>query len=220
MPLAARRGGMEGAGVIAGLAVGGLGPTLRARMADQTSLGSSWIIYALLTVATWGVYGVFLHTGAMGMADPENGRIKAFLFVGLAYFLTAVLAPAGLLLAKGAGWAFPAKGAWWSLLAGTVGAIGALGVLLAFGAKGTPAVVMSIIFAGAPIVNALVSLYLHPPSGGWGAIRWPFYLGIVLAAMGGVLVTYFKPPPAPAKKAGASAHAASPVPAGGSLPKS
>ena len=34
-----------------------------------------------------------------------------------------------------------------------MGAIGAFGVLLAFGAKGTPAVVMSIVFAGAPVVS-------------------------------------------------------------------
>jgi hypothetical protein len=26
-------------------------------------------------------------------------------------------------------------------------------------------------------------------------VRWPFYLGIVLAAAGGCLVTFFKPPP-------------------------
>jgi drug/metabolite transporter (DMT)-like permease len=80
-----------------------------------------------------------------------------------------------------------------SLLAGTVGAIGAFGVLLAFGAKGTPAVVMSIVFAGAPIVNAVVSLILHPPSGGWGSLNWQFVLGIALAALGGCLVTFFKP---------------------------
>ena len=42
----------------------------------------------------------------------------------------------------------------WSLIAGIVGALGAFGVLLAFGAKGTPAVVMAIVFAGAPVVNA------------------------------------------------------------------
>jgi hypothetical protein len=174
-------------------------------MADQSSSTFGWLIFALLTVATWGVYGVFLHTGAVGMADPAHGRVKAFLFVGLAYFLTAVLAPAVLLLAQGASWAFPAKGAWWSLLAGIVGAIGALGVLLAFGAKGSPAVVMSIIFAGAPVVNAVVSLWLHPPAGGWGTVRFPFYLGIVMAAAGGCLVTFFKPPATPAKP-GVAAH--------------
>jgi drug/metabolite transporter (DMT)-like permease len=163
-------------------------------------MNSTWLFFALLTVACWGVYGVFLHTGATSMADPANGRLKAFLIVGLAYFLTAVLAPMALLAAKGSSiafWSYPAKGFWWSLIAGTVGAIGALGVLLAFGAKGTPAVVMSIVFAGAPIVNAVYAIVSHPPAGGWGSIRWQFYLGIVLAALGGCLVSYYKPNPAP-----------------------
>ena len=161
--------------------------------------GLTWLLFSLLTMASWGVYGVFLHTGQMGMADPVNGRYKAFLFVGIAYFLTAVLAPLGLLVAKGASWTYPAKGMAWSLVAGIVGAIGAFGVLLAFGAKGTPAVVMSIVFAGAPVVNALYALYLHPPAGGLGAIKPQFYLGILLAALGGCLVTFYKPNPPAAK---------------------
>jgi hypothetical protein len=154
-------------------------------------------MFAMLTVASWGLYGVFLHTGQVAMGDPVNGRYKAFLFVGIAYFLTAVLAPLALLMIKGAAFSgYTAKGMSWSLLAGIVGAVGAFGVLLAFGAKGTPAVVMSIIFAGAPVVNATVSLWLHPPAGGWGAIRPQFFLGILLAALGGCLVTFYKPPPA------------------------
>lgn len=171
-------------------------------MADANSSGPGlgWLVFALLTVACWGVYGVFLHTGQVAMQDPVNGRYKAFLFVGLAYFLTAVLAPLALLWAKGAAFSgYTPRGMGWSLLAGVVGAAGAFGVLLAFGARGTPAVVMSIVFAGAPIVNAGYSLLLHPPAGGWGAIKWPFYLGIALAALGGCLVTYFKPAPAPTK---------------------
>jgi drug/metabolite transporter (DMT)-like permease len=153
----------------------------------------TWLAYALLTVASWGVYGVFLHTGQMGMRDAVNGRYKAFLFVGIAYFLTAVLAPLVLLMLKGASWQMPVRGIGWSLLAGTMGAIGAFGVLLAFAAKGTPPVVMSIVFAGAPIVNALVTVALHPPAGGLAAIRWPFVLGICLAALGGCLVTLYRP---------------------------
>ena len=77
--------------------------------------------------------------------------------------------------------------------AGIAGAIGALGVLLAFGAKGSPTVVMSIVFAGAPIVNAAVAALAHPPAGGWAAVRWPFVLGIVIAALVGCLVTFFRP---------------------------
>ena len=72
-------------------------------------------------------------------------------------------------------------------------------MLMAFGAKGSPAVVMSIIFAGAPVVNAVVALTLHPPRGGFGALRWQFVAGILLAALGGFLVTMYKPGPAPAK---------------------
>ena len=166
----------------------------------------SWLVFALMTVVSWGLYGAFLHTGQMSMADPVNGRYKAFLFVGLAYFLTAVLAPLLVLKLQGAVWTFPVKGALWSLLAGTVGAAGAFCVLLAFGAKGTPPVVMSIVFGGAPIVNALYSLVLHPPQGGWSAIRWPFYVGLLLAALGGCLVTLYKPAPASPRITEGAAH--------------
>lgn len=172
-------------------------------MEQSSGQGMTWLIFALMTVFSWGVYGIFLHSGQLGMADPVNGRYKAFLLVGVAYFLTAVLAPLGMLLARGASgafWNYPAQGLWWSLIAGVMGAIGAFAVLLAFGAKGSPTVVMSIVFAGAPVVNAIYSILAHPPAGGWGGIKWQFYLGIVLAAVGGLLVTFFKPaPPAPVK---------------------
>jgi drug/metabolite transporter (DMT)-like permease len=156
-----------------------------------------WLFYVFLTVATWGLYGVFLHSGQMAMGDPVNGRYKAFLFVGVAYFIIAVLAPLLVLKLQGANFSFPSKGVWVSLFAGALGAIGAFGILLAFGAKGTPTVVMAIVFAGAPIVNAVAATLMHPPAGGWGAISWKFYAGIVLAAAGGCLVSYYKPAPAP-----------------------
>ena len=157
------------------------------------SPGTAWLFFSLLTVGCWGVYGVFLHAGQTAMSDPVNGRYKAFLCVGLAYFLTAVLAPLAVLLLNGASWKYTPGGIGWSLLAGIVGAAGAFGVLLAFGAKGTPAVVMSIVFAGAPVVNAVYSLILHPPAGGWLKLPWPFLLGILLAALGGCLVSLYKP---------------------------
>src|SRR5438046_4160874 len=162
--------------------------------ANSDSPGLTWLAFAFLTVVSWGVYGVFLHTGQVAMQDPVNGRYKAFLFVGIAYFLTAVLAPLALLMVKGAAFSgYTSKGMGWSLIDGIVGAIGAFGVLLAFGAKGTPAVVMSIVFAGAPVVNALVAIWQHPPQGGISSIKPQFFLGILLAALGGCLVTYYKP---------------------------
>jgi drug/metabolite transporter (DMT)-like permease len=161
----------------------------------QAQPGMDWLFYSLMTVAAWGAYGVCLHTGQVSMADPANGRWKAFFFVGVAYFLTAVVAPLALLLARGAGWKMPQAGVTWSLVAGLVGALGAFGVLLAFGAKGTPAVVMSIVFGGAPVVNALLAMAMHPPKEGWSAIKWQFVTGILLAAVGGTLVTLYRPPP-------------------------
>lgn len=161
----------------------------------------SWVPYAGLTVVCWGLYGIFLGQGAEAMHDPVNGRLKAFLLVGVAYFLVAILAPLAILLARGASLAMPGEGATWSLVAGMVGAVGALGVLLAMGAKGQPAVVMAIVFAGAPIVNSVVAV---TRAGAWGQVRWPFVLGIVLAAVGGGLVNAYKPggpPPRPAAPA-------------------
>ena len=184
-------------------------------IASETSNSQSlaWLFFALLTVASWGVYGVFLHSGQMAMNDPVHGRYKAFLCVGVAYFITAVLAPLAMLLLKGASWTFTPGGIGWSLVAGIVGAIGAFGVLLAFGAEGTPAVVMSIVFAGAPVVNALYSLTLHPPAGGWQKLPWQFVLGIILAALGGCLVSLYKPAPAgpPAKAVIAPSAASHPA---------
>ena len=41
-------------------------------MAAQKNM--NWLGFALMTVAFWGLYGVFLHKGAIGMRDPEFGR--------------------------------------------------------------------------------------------------------------------------------------------------
>lgn len=167
----------------------------------QGQAGLTWLAFALMTVVAWGLYGVLLHTGQTGMADPVNGRYKAFLFVGLAYFLTAVLAPLGVLLLRGASWRFPIAGLSWSLVAGLAGAAGAFCVLLAFGAKGSPATVMTIVFAGAPIINAIIALMLHPPQGGLRSIPLPFFAGILLAVTGAALVTLYKPKPSSAPRA-------------------
>lgn len=166
----------------------------------------TWLAFAFLTVLSWGVYGVLLRTGAEGMHDPINGRFKAFLWVGIAYFLVAVLAPIGWLFLRGADWHMNPGGSAWSLIAGIAGAVGAFGVILAFSTKGVPstAAVMSIVFAGAPIVNAIVTIFAYPPPGGFGAIKWQFLVGIVIAALGAGMVTFYAPPAPPPKKPGAA----------------
>ena len=160
-----------------------------------------WIVFSLLTVLSWGVYGILLHNGALGMKGTAGGlkaveiaRYKAFLWVGVAYFLIAIIGPCVLLVLKGADWSMPSRGISWSFVAGVAGAFGALFVLMAFGQPGaTPPGVMSIVFAGAPVVNALIHFSLHPPKGGFQWAHAPFYAGIGLAALGGFLVAKYNP---------------------------
>jgi hypothetical protein len=162
----------------------------------------NWLFLAALAFSTWGAYGVTMHAGVSALnpagADP-NARYKAFLFVGVAYFITAVCAPLIVLWLNGASWSYPAKGVWLSLLAGVLGALGAFFVLTAMGSVRTRPwmipVIMSVVFAGAPIVNAIIALVMHPPESGLGSIRWQFWAGILIAALGATLVTLYKPPP-------------------------
>jgi hypothetical protein len=165
----------------------------------------NWITYALLTVLSWGVYGVLLHKGRSHMpmgAEAGNAGLKAFLFVCVAYALIGFAALAVLKL-RGSNWSFTGGGVTWSLIAGSAGAIGAFTLVLALGAaaqlyKGAAAAaVMPIVFAGAPIVNTIVAMSVHPPAGGLKALPLPFLLGCVLAASGAFLVAKFAPSNAP-----------------------
>ena len=161
----------------------------------------NWITYALLTVVSWGVYGVLLHKGRSNMPmGPETAHagLKAFLFVCVAYALIGVAALA-LLELRGSNWSFTSGGIQWSLIAGVAGAIGAFTLVLALGAaaqifKGAAAAaVLPIVVAGATIVNTIVAMTVHPPAGGLKSLPLPFVLGCVMAAAGAFLVAKFAP---------------------------
>jgi hypothetical protein len=161
----------------------------------------AWVFYALLTVLSWGVYGVILHKGRgympMGPEAPHAG-LKAFLFVCVAYALIGVAA-AAMLKVRGSNWSFTGQGVNWSLIAGAAGAVGAFTLVLALGAaspiyKGAAAAaVMPIVFAGAPVVNTVTAMALHPPEGGFKSLPVPFLLGCVMAALGAFLVAKYAP---------------------------
>lgn len=166
----------------------------------------NWQLFAYLTVLSWGVYGILLHIGRSAMPDvkppgPElgNAGLKAFLFVGIAYFVVAVVGPLIVLKARGTNWSFSSDGMTWSFIAGAAGALGAFTLVLALGAAAVtmkasaPAAVMPIVFGGAPVVNAIVALLLHPPEGGFKTLNMQFILGILLAAAGGFLVAKYAP---------------------------
>lgn len=65
--------------------------------------------------------------------------------------------------------AFPYKGDGLGDLGGSCGT-SALALLLASAAQGTLAVVMTIVFAGVPLVNVVVSLVIDTPQA--GGLRW------------------------------------------------
>ncbi|MFQ5430261.1 MAG: hypothetical protein ACE5E1_08130 [Phycisphaerae bacterium] len=141
-------------------------------------------------VLSWGAYVPTIHAGQLGFG-AHRGPFRAFLFVGLAYFLVGVLIPGVLIFVlKQEPRSFPVQGVKLSTLAGVFGAIGALCVIFALWSGGRPIYVAPLVFAGAPIMNVAISLKWNPPA---QPAQWPFYLGLLLAAGGAALVLTYKP---------------------------
>lgn len=147
-----------------------------------------WQIFVLMTVACWGAYVPVLHQGQQTFG--KNGALRAFLFVGMAYFLAAGFVLALLIFKKAEPLELNWTGVNFSTLAGVLGAAGALGIAFALKNEGTPLVVAPLVFAGAPIVNTLVSLSWHRPQS--PPNLW-FFAGILLAAVGAAMVLANKP---------------------------
>jgi hypothetical protein len=148
-----------------------------------------------LTAFCWGVYGPVLHFGREAM----HSNLRPFMCVGLAYFVIAVLVPLALLARSNERGGWTSKGVLWSLLAGTAGALGALGVILALGFGGKPIYVMPLVFGGAPVVNTLLTAFMNKA---FGQLKAPFLAGLILVITGAVTVLVFKPQPqAPAAPA-------------------
>jgi drug/metabolite transporter (DMT)-like permease len=150
-----------------------------------------WHAFVLGAVLSWGVYVPVLHEGQTSMGGMRETRaIRAFLCVGLAYFITAVLVPLGLMLSGivDKDFSFTSRGFTFATLGGVAGAAGALCIILSIRFRGDPLYIAPLVFAGAPLVNAVVSMLWHPK----GFPDWKFFAGIVLAAIGAGLVLYSK----------------------------
>jgi hypothetical protein len=145
-----------------------------------------WILFVAGAVLSWGAYGVLLHQGQVQLGNP----LKALLCVGVAYFLIGVLVPVATLSAQGAMGNFSQAGLVKATVAGALGAAGAACIIYAFRTGGLPLYVMPLVFGGAPIVNVLVSMTIHPPK---AAINPMLYVGFLLASIGAAMVLYFRP---------------------------
>ena len=149
----------------------------------------TWTLFVLGAALSWGAYGATLHTG---QAQLGSG-LRALICVGIAYFVIAVLIPSITLGSQGQLGAsgFNASGTTWAIGAGALGAIGAACITFAFITGGRPIYVMPLVFGGAPLINVLVSMALHPPEESPNPM---LYLGFLITAAGAAMVLYFRPP--------------------------
>lgn len=174
-------------------------------------MSKMWIVLLFVAGAalSWGLYVPSVHEAA----TAAKSNLRAFLLVGVAYFIVAVLIPA--LMIYVANYDPTVKGTPnfsvttinWGLTAGTFGAVGALCVIFAVTAagKGGAIYVAPLVFAGAPIINTIATItYFHRVE---KTPDWRFFLGLGLAAAGAAMVMLFKPVDAP-KSAGGAAPAA------------
>src|SRR6266404_8920062 len=118
-----------------------------------------WIFFVGLAGLCWGVYVPLIAQGGKMLKNSYG----AFLCVGIAYFLIAILYPIGIFFyrARWPNWNMDAIT--FATLAGVAGALGALCVILATFEYGGPRIyVAPIIFGLAPLINTLVSLFWHP----------------------------------------------------------
>jgi hypothetical protein len=145
-----------------------------------------WVIFVAGAVLSWGLYGALLHQGQVQLGNP----LKALLCVGVAYFLIGVLIPVAALSAQGGLSGFNTGGLIKATIAGALGAAGAACIIWAFKAGGLPVYVMPLVFGGAPIVNVLFTMAIHPPR---SSINPLLYVGFLLASVGAAMVLYFRP---------------------------
>ena len=145
-----------------------------------------WVIFVAGAVLSWGAYGALLYVGQTQLGNP----LKALLCVGVAYFLIGVLIPVVALSSQGSLSGFNGNGLVAATIAGALGAAGAVCIIWAFKTGGLPIYVMPLVFGGAPIINVLISVFIHPPK---AAINPMLYLGFVLASVGSAMVLYFRP---------------------------
>lgn len=167
--------------------------------------GLGFLSFVGLTVLCWGIYGPVLHQGqhAMG-ADGKLSSLRPYICVGAAYFLIAVIFPIAILATKGEKGSWTLGGFIWSFGAGAIGALGALGIILAFKFQGKPTYVMPLVFGLAPVVNTFCTMFFSRNFKEASAL---FYTGVLIVAIGAAGVLILKPKEAAKEGHGETAKA-------------
>jgi hypothetical protein len=166
------------------------GPSASSSATSESANIGTWIARLLaiaLAIGSWGAYGPVLHKG---QANMHHSRLRPLLCVGIAYFLIAVIVPHFFLAEMGEASTYRSWGTLWSMAGGAFGAIGALGIIMAFNLGGRPIYVMPLVFGGAPVVNTMVAAISHGELGSRGAF---FLAGLILVITGSAMVLALAP---------------------------
>src|SRR5215467_6656652 len=160
----------------------------RVKMNKEKKSSMLWVMFAIGAALSWGVYGAMLHQGQVKLGSP----LRALLCVGVAYFLIGVIVPVAMMYSQGQmnGQGWDTVGATTATMAGALGAIGAVCIILAFKNGGLPTYVMPLVFGGAPVINVLFTMLLHPPKNAPNPL---LFVGFLLVVVGASMVLYFRP---------------------------
>jgi hypothetical protein len=161
-------------------------------VAEAPKVAGMWtyllrVLSIMLAIGSWGSYGPVLHKGQAAM---HHSRLRPLICVGIAYFVIAVIVPYFFLGEMGESSTYLSKGTLWSLLGGSLGAVGALGIILAFNSGGKPVFVMPLVFGGAPVINTVVAVSSKHL---WPEVNAFFWAGLILVITGAVMVLVFAP---------------------------
>ncbi len=189
-----------------------------------------WLVFVGCAGIAWGTYVPIIFYGGTELTTKPGtigGRLASILCVGVAYFVLAVIVPMAIMATReDAKPEWRSNGLLFSGLAGVAGAVGAICVIFASKAAVDAAklegvnpathriYIAPLIFALAPCINTLVSLFWHPKPGApfhFGIEHIPsmkLFGGIALLAIGSFLVLLSK------EEAEASSK---PAPAGGAI---
>lgn len=151
-----------------------------------------YIAFVLVTIFFWGIYAPTLQMGQkqMGIDDQHPARMEPLICVGIAYFMIAVLVPIVVLFTKGEKGSWSIGGFVWSFIAGVVGALGAVGMIIALEFHGSPVYVVPLVFGGAPVINTFVTMLFNRTVRSASIL---FFIGIAIVAVGAAGVMYFRP---------------------------
>ena len=146
-----------------------------------------WMFFVALAGLCWGVYVPLVAEGGKELHNP----FAAFLCVGAAYFFLRFCYRRLPAVRGQEGWSGTAAASVcppWPASPGPSAPCASFSPRSSFG--GPPMFVAPVVFALAPVINTIVSLFWHPDEGAFtlGAprepVHWSLYLGVVLAGLG------------------------------------